>query len=80
MLGQERPYLLDGPGECVSGDAEQPGEQVIDADLAQEEDGCQNPVPVGELVLGARASRAKSLTALAFVAKPLTLVCQRRNQ
>jgi hypothetical protein len=51
VLSQEGPHLLDGPRECASGDAEEPGQQVMGADLAEAEDGGQDPVRMGELVL-----------------------------
>ncbi len=43
MLVEEGPCFLNGPCESASGDAKEPGEQVMDADLAEAEHGGHDP-------------------------------------
>ncbi|MFI9077161.1 hypothetical protein ACIGW8_11830 [Streptomyces sioyaensis] len=71
-------YFLDSAGEGASGDTEELGEQVMGADLAQVQHGGQDPIDVGEFVLGARTACPAAFAAPSLVAEPLALFGQRR--
>jgi hypothetical protein len=63
VLGQERLDLANGPVEGAAVDSEKLGEQVSGAEFAQVEDGGQDSVGGGQLVLGPCAASTDTLPA-----------------
>lgn len=55
MFGQEGLDLVNGPGEGAAVDSEELGEEVSGAEFAQVENGGQDSVGGGQLVLGSSA-------------------------